>query len=164
MPKLWKAFCARFYNEKHRAPQARRPAPASSFPGSHPPRPSITSHSPEPSGSTRLPSCVLIWGLSSQRALGPLLPCCALWAQERRPGRALLSDGTAGGTCPFQPRPPTSVRSPRQRQPLRELPRLSPLCEHSPISQAAFTQCRETYPDVASLTCLRAPPEQWLPS
>ena len=94
------SLSACFYNERHRAPQAGRPAPASSFPGSHPPRPSITSHSPEPSGSTGLPSCVLIWGLGSQRALGPLLPCCALWAHERRPGRALLSDGTGGGPAP----------------------------------------------------------------
>ena len=97
------SLSACFYNERHRAPQAGRPAPASSFPGSHPPRPSITSQSPEPSGSTRLPSCVLIWGLGSQRALEPLLPCCALWDQEMCPRRALLSEGTAGGTCPFQP-------------------------------------------------------------
>ena len=136
--KVKTVFRACFYNERHRTPHAGRPAPASSFPGSHPPRPSITSHSPEPSGSTGLPSCVLIWGLDSQRALGPLLPCCALWAHERRPGRALLSDGTGGGPAPSSLHTPPSVRSPRQHQPLCELPCLSPLCEHSPISQACF--------------------------
>ena len=142
----------------------RETGPSELLPRKPPPTPQH--HIPEPWTLWEHQASLLCAHLGPRLAARPRAPApvlCALGSWEAS-GEGSALRRHCRGTCPFQPPHPASVRSPRQRQPLCELPRLSPLCEHSPISQAAFTQCRETYPDVASLTCLRAPPEQWLPS
>ena len=71
----------------------------------------------------------------------PSSPCShAVRSGIRRgvPGGLCSQRALQVGPAPSSLHTPPSVRSPRQHQPLCELPCLSPLCEHSPISHACF--------------------------